>query len=210
MFSIPQYPQYVTYILNGKKIHPKSKFTQAEDEKLKHLVKEIGEKDWESISKKMKTRNPRQCKERWFNYLSPKINFQPWTNEEDKRLEKLYNEFGPKWVKITQFFPARTDVNVKNRWLVIQRQKKKLEKRALKKKNLIEENDYVIKEEPISLPMNDGQIEQSNKVSYIIKNDLISNQFDSVDDMNSFDIFGEQFNFEPIMCDQSCEYYMYQ
>ncbi|OHS99153.1 Myb-like DNA-binding domain containing protein [Tritrichomonas foetus] len=128
--QVPNYPQLMRFTINGRKPHPKSKFTPQEDEKLRSIVNEIGENDWPSVSKRMGTRNQRQCKERWFNYLSPNVKALPWTPEDDFKLENLHNEFGAKWVKIAQFFPSRTDTNIKSRWMVLQRQKRRMENKA--------------------------------------------------------------------------------
>ncbi|OHT15658.1 Myb-like DNA-binding domain containing protein [Tritrichomonas foetus] len=106
-----------------QKPHPKSKFTSEEDAKLKQLVNQFGVNSWNQISQNMVHRNPRQCKERWFNYLSPMIRKTPWSTEEDELLERKVNEIGPKWVKIAKFFPMRTDIHIKNRWLVLSRKK---------------------------------------------------------------------------------------
>ncbi|OHT09294.1 Myb-like DNA-binding domain containing protein [Tritrichomonas foetus] len=111
--------------LQPPKPHPKSKFTLIEDQRLRNLVHEYGESNWRIISENMGNRSVRQCKERWTNYLSPNISNDPWSKEEDDLLEQKYIELGPKWVKISQFFPKRTDSNVKNRWLVLSRRLKK-------------------------------------------------------------------------------------
>lgn len=107
------------------KSHPKSKFSKEEDALLCKLINEIGTNHWDIVASKMPNRNIRQCKERWNNYLSPDIKILPWTPEEDLLLQKKFHEFGAKWVKISHFFPHRTDINVKNRWLVLCRKSKK-------------------------------------------------------------------------------------
>lgn len=109
------------------KPHPKKKFTQTEDRMLQELVRYFGDKNWKVVAEHMNGRNPRQCRDRWLNYLSPSVMNGPWTCQEDLMLDNLYNHFGAKWVKITKFFPRRTDINVKNRWLVLQRKKKKID-----------------------------------------------------------------------------------
>lgn len=120
--------QFLHYRMTGRKPHPKVKFTPQEDELLRKLVNEYGENDnWNIIAKKMNItyRNVRQCKERWTNYLSPTVNVSPWTPEEDEKLKQLYDELGSKWVQIAKHFPSRTDINIRSRWLVLQRHKKK-------------------------------------------------------------------------------------
>ena len=92
------------------------KFTAQEDAVLKKLVHEMGENCWPDLASKMKGRNARQCHDRWFNYLSPKINNSPWTPEEDDRLINLCYTLNGKWVKIAKRFKGRTDTQIKNRW----------------------------------------------------------------------------------------------
>ncbi|OHS94870.1 hypothetical protein TRFO_10793 [Tritrichomonas foetus] len=107
------------------KPHPKVKFSPEEDFHLRAIILRFGDHDWNLIASLMKDRNPRQCRERWLKYLAPNVRFEPWSPEEDKQLERLVHDFGQKWVKISRFFRNRTDINVKNRWLVLQRQKAK-------------------------------------------------------------------------------------
>ena len=106
--------------------HPRVKFSSVEDAMLTNLVNEYGENNWEMISKLMPNRNPRQCRERWTNYLSPTISKSPWTPEEDRLLQQKHQELGPKWVNICKFFPNRTDTMLKNRFLVLTRRAAKL------------------------------------------------------------------------------------
>ena len=107
--------------LPQRKQHPKVKFSVDDDKKLKDLVEQFGEKNWNLIASKMETRNPRQCRERWENYLSPTVNKNPFTQEEDLLLLQKYNEIGAKWVAISKFFNSRTDISVKSRWMVLKR-----------------------------------------------------------------------------------------
>ena len=101
--------------------HPKVKFTKEEDEKLRSIVAKYGESDWDMIADMMPGRNQRQCRERWLNYLSPSVNKEPWTREEDQLLIDKHNELGSRWVKIARFFTGRSDTAIKNRWMVLQR-----------------------------------------------------------------------------------------
>ena len=93
------------------------KFSHEEDEKLKSFVDTFGENDWHNIATHMGNRNARQCRERWKHYLSPNVSTGPWTESEDQLLNEKYNEFGPQWSRISKFFPNRTDITVKNRWI---------------------------------------------------------------------------------------------
>jgi hypothetical protein len=111
-------------LVRGKP-HPKAKFTAEEDLILRSLVHQFGENDWERISHLMPNRNQRQCKDRWFCYLSPTVQYGPWTADEDSLLLEKVGICGPKWVRIATYFPTRTDVQVKNRYLVLTRREKK-------------------------------------------------------------------------------------
>ncbi|KAI5490439.1 RNA polymerase II transcription regulator recruiting protein [Trichomonas vaginalis G3] len=100
---------------------PKIKFTPQEDQILTNLVQKYGPGDWDRISRDMKNRTPRQCRERWINYISPELSNDPWTQEEDQLLDELYSEYGSRWHKIAEFFPNRSGNCVRNRYKLRQR-----------------------------------------------------------------------------------------
>ena len=105
---------------SNEEIDPNStrrkRFTEAEDARLKSLVKKDGIRNWEEIARRMPGRSSRQCRDRYNNYLFKEILHKPWTPEEDKIIIEKYKLFGPHWVKISQFLDARSGNNVKNRW----------------------------------------------------------------------------------------------
>ncbi|EAX95430.1 Myb-like DNA-binding domain containing protein [Trichomonas vaginalis G3] len=93
----------------------------SEDAALQSLVKKYGDADWSAIANALRTKNSRQCHDRWFYYLSPKLNRNPFTEEEDNKLIQLEKKYGQHWVKIAKHFSGRTDTQIKNRWNVIKR-----------------------------------------------------------------------------------------
>jgi hypothetical protein len=101
------------------------KWKKEEDELLEQLVAIEGTRDWATISEQMEGRNPRQCKERWDNYLRRDLRHTEWTQEEDMLLFKKHEELGSKWVHIARFFPNRTDAMVKTRFNLINRHEQK-------------------------------------------------------------------------------------
>lgn len=116
---------------NIEKVHTKERlkkrmFTVEEDNKIRQLVSSRGEKAWKIIAAELSNRSPRQCRERWKNYLSPDVLNLPWTVEEDQKLTELMNQYGAQWAKIARYFHHRTDVNVKNRWSYLKRKEKRL------------------------------------------------------------------------------------
>jgi hypothetical protein len=110
-------------LLNGKYV--KTKFTGDEDARLIDLVAEYGTADWAPIAFAMQTRNQRQCRERYNNYLDPALRTDPWTAEEDALLTQKYGEFGGKWNKIGKFFTKRSDNALRNRWMLLERHRHK-------------------------------------------------------------------------------------
>jgi hypothetical protein len=87
---------------------------------------QFGPNKWKLVTTVLPARSPRQCRERWLKYLCPANSFKPFTPEEDILLTKLYAQYGSKWMKISRSFQNRTDITLKNRWLVLKRQEHKL------------------------------------------------------------------------------------
>jgi hypothetical protein len=113
-FLVPKQRSKPTY-------RPHSRFTAQEDVHLYRLVDKYGTKSWRLIAKHMPSRNSRQCRERWLNYLNPSLNNESWTAAEDALLGEKYNQIGPRWVYMMRFFPNRTDAMLKNRFQVLRR-----------------------------------------------------------------------------------------
>ena len=91
-------------------------FSPEEDEKLKKLVALKGCLKWEEIAKEMDGLNARQCRDRYTNFLDPKIISKPWTKEEEQRLLHLVKVMGNCWVQISKRFKGRTDIQIKNKY----------------------------------------------------------------------------------------------
>lgn len=102
----------------------KRKFSAEEDAALISLVEKYGLNNWDAVASAMQDRSSRQVRERWQHYLSPDINRSEWTQEEDTLLLQKYQEFGAKWKKMERFF-SRSDVSIKNRFLLLSRRERK-------------------------------------------------------------------------------------
>jgi hypothetical protein len=99
----------------------KIKFTPDEDFHLRTLVSKHGNRDWMLIAESMPDRNPRQCRDRWNNYLGPALRVGPWTDSEDQALIAKQGEIGQKWVSIGQFLGRRGTNSVRQRFQILQR-----------------------------------------------------------------------------------------
>lgn len=99
----------------------RSTFTAEEDAIIQAMVQQYGTKNWNRVAQCLPGRTSRQCRERYRHYLSPSINNSEWTDEEDRILLQKFDEYGPKWVAISNCLKNRTDISVKNRWIVLMR-----------------------------------------------------------------------------------------
>jgi hypothetical protein len=96
-------------------------FKESEDEKIRRLVGQYGENNWNQIAKQLPGRSARQCRERWTSYLAPQVVNGRWSKAENKLLLDKFREIGHQWKKLEAYFPGRSNINIKNHWHQIQR-----------------------------------------------------------------------------------------
>ena len=95
-------------------------WTDEEDEELRALVAEYGQKKWAFICTKMSTgKGAKQCRRRWSNYLNNDLKQGGWSPEEDEILWNGHKQHGNKWTVIAKMVGGRTDNAVKNRHAVL-------------------------------------------------------------------------------------------
>ena len=94
-----------------KNITPRKLFTLEEDQKLIELYGKYRD-NWKLISKEMKNRSVRQCKDRYYHYLSPFIMKREWTIDEDILLLLSIQKYGKKWKTLEFLFPGRTEIDI--------------------------------------------------------------------------------------------------
>lgn len=100
----------------AKRVRRKLLWSPTEDERLLAAVGLQGPRDWPGVARRVETRSSNQCRDRWYNYLSPAINKSPWTQAEELRLFLLHTAFGNRWALIADHLGGRTDNTVKNYW----------------------------------------------------------------------------------------------
>jgi hypothetical protein len=99
----------------------KSKFESHEDSLLSEAVRIFGTRDWWLVASAVPNRTARQCRERWCNYLNPRLISRPWTEPEDRLLLEKADEMGCRWNVIVSFFDGRSKNSLRNRYRSIKR-----------------------------------------------------------------------------------------
>ena len=135
-----------------KIIKNRSIWTKEEDEILGNLVNENGTKAWSKIAKSINLifyqgldiRLPRNCRERWINYIDPNLKKGNWTPEEDSILFNKYKELGKKWSQISKFLIGRNENSVKNRWKSLARRRERMKNEEKILKNLTYDDNFFI------------------------------------------------------------------
>jgi hypothetical protein len=103
---------------------PKACFTPADDEELVNLVTPDKETDWTAVARRMRsTFTPRQCRERWKNYLHPQLKRDSWSADEDQLLLTAYRRLGNRWTALASALPGRSAGVVRNRVFLLLRKK---------------------------------------------------------------------------------------
>ena len=98
-----------------KQLPQKTPWTFDEDNLLKALVAERGQKQWQEIANEINKnlgnskRQGKQCRERWINFLSPDIRREPWTPNEDLLLLDTHQKIGNQWAQIAKEIRGRTE-----------------------------------------------------------------------------------------------------
>lgn len=172
----------------------RQKWKSLEDQTLKKLI--LKEKEpirWELISIKMSeigiNKSSKQCRERWYHQLDPKVEKKKWTVEENKRLFQLHQQIGNKWKDISVHFPGRTDNAIKNNFFSLIRKSLRNACKVLGKiSNTIIINtmkpkvlsDYITHKLKIDFSVFNNNIEKTSeneKCIYFQETELMINEF---------------------------------
>jgi hypothetical protein len=119
---------------------PQEDWTEQEDELLSKIIKyfyinrrkQVTENKWNDVAKELYKqshqayfRRPKQCRERWRNYIDPDISKGEWCQSEDSVLLEYVLEIGKKWSAISKCMKNRTEHAVKNRFKSLLKKYKK-------------------------------------------------------------------------------------
>ena len=103
----------------------KGPWTEEEDGVLTSLVEGNDQVNWTDVSNQVFGRSAKQCRERWYFNLDPRIKKGEWTEEEDNTLISAQQKFGNRWAHISTLLAGRTENAVKTRFKSIMRAKKR-------------------------------------------------------------------------------------
>lgn len=100
-------------------------WTREEDNRLCEATKILGTQSWQAVAMYVGNgRNQSQCSQRWQRVLDPKIKKTTWTESEDQKLLKFVNEFGTqRWMRISNEFGNRSDVQCRYRYYQLLKKK---------------------------------------------------------------------------------------
>ena len=94
-----------------------------EDLALAAAVSFFGPEKWPRICQYVPGRTPKQCRERWFDRLDPKLKHGSFSDQEDEMVLRGVDELGHKWSEIAKRIPGRTGSACKNRWTCLSKPK---------------------------------------------------------------------------------------
>lgn len=110
-----------------KWVENKGKWSTAEDNKLREAVQPMHQPTiryseghhyhWTTAAEFVKTRSPKQCRERWQNYLDPTLDHSAFTEEEKDFIMEQAEEIGTCWARIRRMMTRnRSESKIKNFW----------------------------------------------------------------------------------------------
>lgn len=125
----------ILYMSKKRTAGARPKFCDDEDIRLKELVCQYGTNNWKRIAQEFNDKNPRQCRDRWNNYLDPSKVRGNWRLEEDLLLIKCYLFNGATSNQVIHLFQNRSSNEIRIRFLKFKRRIDKCLNKYMAKKN---------------------------------------------------------------------------
>jgi hypothetical protein len=132
----PTHNEYIPLLIPyhmGSKSKSRHTWTVAEDETLVRIVQEHGASNWnsratelnEQFYNQLPVRQGKQCRERWYNHLDPRLRKDSWRVTEDIYILQKQLDLGNRWSEIAKGMEGRTENSVKNRWKCMMKKAKR-------------------------------------------------------------------------------------
>lgn len=127
----PLYKPFRSEIIQ-EKLQIRQTWLSFEDDELRIIVESHGAKNWlkiasllnEKVHNSLPMRQGKQCRERWYNHLSPELRKEKWERCEDIIIIEKHLDIGNKWSEIASCLQGRTENQVKNRYKSLLRKAK--------------------------------------------------------------------------------------
>lgn len=178
---------------NHKSTITKTQWQKREDACLFQIISEKGISHWQDIAEELNRRlnverNGKQCRERWFNFLNPSINREPFTEREDLIILTKRKQIGNRWSEIVKNLPGRTENQVKNRFNCLH---KKARDELVKKKSSLKNMEDALKQIEHEAVQ---EVDEEEILTYMIeeKSKVVSSLHDTMDGNNDFQSFEVQ------------------
>ncbi|RHZ59973.1 hypothetical protein Glove_360g153 [Diversispora epigaea] len=95
----------------------KGHFSKEEDTLILKYVNEHGKNNWKKVSAFVRTRSPKQCRERYYGSLEKSVNKDPFTDSQKMFISEFIYKHGNKWAELSRKLDTGHTPNmIKNKW----------------------------------------------------------------------------------------------
>lgn len=110
--------------INWRKLQCRQSWLPNEDDALNATVHQMGPKAWALVAREVNrrvhhglpVRQGKQCRERYYNHIDPRLVKGNWTEDEDSFILSQQNMLGNRWSDIAKVLQGRTENQIKNRF----------------------------------------------------------------------------------------------